>query len=339
MGEIAQSRSEALKPLVPRKQLVLFFILQVALWAGVAMWNPPEFEGPLKVAVGLWPGSETLTIARERGVLDDETVRMIEMTWSSAAMRAFGNRVVDAAVLSLDETLRLRQDGRDVRVVLIMDVSVGADSLMALGAISETAMLRGRRVGVELRTAGMYLLARALERAGLTLNDVEIIPLNLAETEAALLDGEVDAVVTSQPWQSRLLDAGATNLFNSAMIPQEMCRLFVVRGDALKTHREEVRRIVDAHFTVLGDLPQRLDHHEADVITRREGMDLDAFSKALRLIHSPSRAEGLKMMEGAPSILDEVADRVVDFMVKSQLMPAMAGRGNWIETSIAEDRP
>ena len=339
MGEVISLQDNLARPATGRMWLVLFVAGQVVLWTAVVLWDPPELEGPLKVAVGLWPGSETLTIARERGLLTDDNVRIVEMTWSSAAMRAFGNRVVDAAVLSLDEVLRLRQNGQDVRVVMVMDISAGADSLMALGAISETAMLKGKRVGVELRTAGMYLLERALERAGLSVNDVEIIPLNLAETEAALLDGEVDAIVTSQPWQSRLLEAGATNLFNSSMVPGEVCRVLAIRGDVLKSRRKELQKMVDAHFKVLEDMALNLGADEKKIIMRREGMNWEAFGKAGRLIICPSRTEGLRMMQGSPSALDEVAERVVDFMVKSQLLPSVPDRANWIETSFLERQP
>lgn len=339
MGEVTASRINLARPAKGRIWLALFLTGQAVLWAAIAIWDPPEVEGPLKVAVGLWPGSETLTIARERGLLTDDSIRIVEMTWSSAAMRAFGNRVVDAAVLSLDEVLRLRQNGQDVRIVMVMDISAGADALMALGAVSETAMLKGKRVGVELRTAGMYLLERALERVGMSVSDVEIIPLNLAETEAALLDGEVDAIVTSQPWQSRLLEAGASNLFDSSMIPQEVCRVLVIRGDVLESRRNELLRIVDAHFEILQDMASNLRPDEKEIIERREEMNWDAFVKARRLIVSPSRIEGLRMMQGSPSPFDEVAERVVEFMVKSQLLPFVPDRTNWIDTTFLERRP
>ena len=339
MAAVAQSTTKQARPLAPQKWLVLFFVIQAALWAGVVLWNPPDHEGPLKVAVGLWPGSESLIIARERGVLNDETVRLIEMSWSSAALRAFGNRVVDAAVLTLDEALRLRMDGHDIRVVCVLDVSVGADSLMTLGAIRETEMLRGKKVGVELRTAGMYLLAKALERAGMTLKDVEIVSLNLAETESALMGGEVDAVVTSLPWQSRLIGAGAISLFDSKMIPGELSRLLVVRSDALKSHQAAVQSLVDAHFTILGDITEKLGASERDVIARREGMSWNDFEGVLDLIKWPSRSEVLQMMNGTPSPLDEMADRMVDFMVNIELIPGKPDRTNWIETSIVGMTP
>ena len=210
---------------------------------------------------------------------------------------------------------------------------------MTLGAIRETAMLRGKKVGVELRTAGMYLLAKALERAGMTLKDVEIVSLNLAETESALMGGEVDAVVTSLPWQSRLIGAGAISLFDSKMIPGELSRLLVVRSDALKSHQAALQSLVDAHFTILGDLTEKLGAGERAVIARREGMSWNDFEGVLDLIKWPSRSEVLRMMNGTPSPLDEMADRMVDFMVKIELMPGKPDRTNWIETSIVGMAP
>ena len=68
-------------------------------------------------------------------------------------------------------------------------------------------------------------------------------------------------------------------------------------------------------------------------------MSWEAFVKAGHLFMSPSRTEGLRLMQGSPSSLDAVADRVVDFMVKTQLLPSRPDRTNWIDTSFLERRP
>ncbi len=61
MGEVISSRNSLARPAIGRMWLAIFLAGQVVLWTAVVVWDPPEMEGPLKVAVGLWPGSETLT--------------------------------------------------------------------------------------------------------------------------------------------------------------------------------------------------------------------------------------------------------------------------------------
>ena len=68
-------------------------------------------------------------------------------------------------------------------------------------------------------------------------------------------------------------------------------------------------------------------------------MNWDAFVKAERLIVSPSRTEGLRLMQGSPPPLDVVAERLVGFMVKTELLPSAPDRTNWIETSFLERQP
>lgn len=318
-----------------RLQVVLFVVVQLVLWTGVLMWEPKDADGPMKVAVGLWPGSETFTIARERGILDDDEVRVIEMTWSSAAMRAFGNRVVDAAVLTLDETLRLRENGHDARIVFPMDISAGADAVVSLGAVGDIRSLKGRRVGVELRTAGMYLLARALEREGLTFDDLKVIPLNLAETESSLIEGEVDAVVTAEPWLSRLREAGAAVLFDSRQTPDQLCRVLVARGEVLEKHEKALTHLIATHMRILGQMTKDLSPVEIETISRREGIPRESFDHALQAMRRPDGQEALRLMEGEDSSsLNAIADRVITFMTANQLLRSPPDRKGWLDSSI-----
>lgn len=315
----------------------MLVIAQLALWAAVMLWELPLNEGPLSVAVRLWPGSETLFLARERGLLDAREIQLVEMTWPSAALRAFANRVVDGAVLSLDDVLRLRQDGQDVKVLAVIDTSLGGDALVARSGITSTEMLRGKKVGVEVRTSMIHLLGRVLEKSGMTLDDVTQVPLNLAETESLLKTGEVDAVLTALPWQMRLTESGAVVLGDSREAETEFLRLFVVHAEALKTRRDALRKLMDAHYRVLPDMPQKLSDAEKTMISRREGLRWQAVEGAEKLLHRFSGRETLEMMSGSPSRLDEVASRVADYLVKIGQLNARPDLGGWVDTSLIEE--
>ena len=70
-------------------------------------------------------------------------------------------------MLTLDEALRLEATTHDVALVVEVDVSDGADGLVARASVPDLATLRGARVGVERAAVGAFLLTRALQRAGL----------------------------------------------------------------------------------------------------------------------------------------------------------------------------
>ena len=64
---------------------------------------------------------------------------------ASDIMHAMRNDVLEGAALTLDETLSLIDDGIDLKVILVMDISNGADVLLAKPEIQSIADLRGEK--------------------------------------------------------------------------------------------------------------------------------------------------------------------------------------------------
>lgn len=104
---------------------------------------------PLRIGTHVWPGYEPLYLARNRGFLDDNEVQLVEYPSASEVIRAFRNRAIDGATLTLDEVLLLAQDGLDPRVVLVTDISHGGDVILGRPGMKNLASLQGRRIGVE----------------------------------------------------------------------------------------------------------------------------------------------------------------------------------------------
>lgn len=269
-----------------------WILLAAAGCFGFALFWPGLKEpSPLKLAVGTRLGSEALAFALSQAepFLSDE-LRMVEMFGATALSRALENEVVDAAILSLDEALQMNDAGHPVRIALILEESRGADVLLGTGGLTRVEMLKGKRVGVELRSSGHYLLYKALEGAGLTLADVSLIPLTARETPGALLANEVDALVVTEPDACRVVAENAVRLFDSSQLKNPIMRVLAVREVVWKSHEAVLRKLVTCFFAAQPRMTVG-DEVFMNYMERRVRLDRAQIKQALESCHFPKREE------------------------------------------------
>ena len=87
-------------------------------------------EPPLRIGTNVWIGSEPLYLARELGYLDATAVRLVEYPSASEVLRAYRNQAIDGMSITLDELFVLAADGLQPKVILVQDVSHGADGVV-----------------------------------------------------------------------------------------------------------------------------------------------------------------------------------------------------------------
>ncbi|RPI40603.1 MAG: hypothetical protein EHM59_21520, partial [Betaproteobacteria bacterium] len=119
-------------------------------------------EPPLRIGTNVWIGSEPLYLARELGHLDAKAVQLVEYPSASEVLRAFRNQAIDGMVISLDELFGLAIDGLKPRIVLVTDISRGANVVVGRQGMESMHDLKGKRVAVESGALGAYVLSRAL---------------------------------------------------------------------------------------------------------------------------------------------------------------------------------
>lgn len=238
-------------PNAPYRALQRLAMRSVVAMCALAAACSDATERTLRVATFPWPGYESLHLAESLGYLDPKTLRLVELVNDEQAIGAMLAGTVDAATLTLDEALALVQDGMDIRVVLIMDVSAGADVVMARPSIADAQGLKGKRVGVQTAAVGAVMLDAVLSSAGLTTDDIQLVSVSVDEQEAAFVQGRIDAVVTYEPVRSKLLRQGAHVIFDSRAVPGRIVDVLVVRTDMLPVHAAAVKQLVAAHFRAL----------------------------------------------------------------------------------------
>jgi len=273
----------------------------------------------LRVGGSMWPGFEPFFVARDLHFWREDQIKLLEYTSTPELTRAFRNGTIDGVLVTLDEALLLAEDRQDIRILLVVDISNGADVILAKPDFHSMKDLRGHRIGAETTGVGAYVLTRALELAGLTPGDVEIVPLEFSEQQPALDRGLVDAVVTYEPVRTKLKSAGARQIFDSTLIPGEIVDVLVVRTSYLTAAPDNARLLVDAFYRAL-----RLEREHADDFVRlaaaREGLTPQQFRLSMSLLHVTDAQEGSTMLAGSPSPLQKQVKSLAEVMIQRNLL-------------------
>jgi NitT/TauT family transport system substrate-binding protein len=295
-------------------------VLQAALPLGLALAGcAVEAEPGLRIGTNVWIGSEPLYLARELGHLDSKAVQLVEYPSASEVLRAFRNQAIDGMVISLDELFGLALEALQPRVIMVVDISHGADVVVGRPGMRGMKDLRGRRIAVESGALGAFVLSRALALNGMTAGDVVVVHLESNEQPSAFEKGEVDGAVTFDPYRAQLLRAGAAVLFDSTQIPGEIVDLLAVRASVLRLQPKAVQALLAGWFRAI-DYLRREPGDAARRMGVRQQTSGEQFQAALRGLHIPTREENLALIGGpAPRLLPS-GRRLMDLMVQAKLL-------------------
>lgn len=273
----------------------------------------------LRIGSNVWIGGEPLYLARDLRRLDPAEIQLVEYPSASEVIRAYRNEAIDGMVVSLDELFTLASDGFDPRVVLVIDVSHGADAVVGRAGMKSMRDLAGKSVAVEGGALGAFMLSRALAVSGMQASDVKVVHLESNEQPAAFEKGQVDAAVTFDPYRAQMLRAGGQTLFDSTSIPGEIVDLVAVRHSVLEKRPQTVGALLSGWFAAVDFM--RADPKEA---ARRMGVrqqiGAEQFLEAQRGLHVPSRAENMTMLGGPNPTLAATGQRLLALMLEAKLL-------------------
>lgn len=277
-----------------------------------------ESRPPLAVACHAWPGYEMMFLARSEGWLPNGTVRLIETASASQSISALAQGQVQAAALTLDEVLRVRATGQALTVVLIFDISAGADVVLARPEIRQPADLRGKVIGAETSALGALILSKVLSMAGLQESDVEIRPIHMDGHLDAWRSGQLDALVCYEPTAGRVLATGAHRLIDSRQFPDTIFDVLAIRQDAAEPHAGAVKTLISAHFRGLRQLRQN-PQDTAYRIGGHLGLPGDDALQAFHGLHLPGLAQN-KSLLASNGRLAAVSRELSSLMLASGLL-------------------
>jgi NitT/TauT family transport system substrate-binding protein len=119
------------------------------------------------------------------------------------------------------------------------------------GAIRDYADLRGRRIAVAAKgTTADVLIGRALERAGLTLADVEITEIPYPDMSVAMATGAIDVGVAPEPYVSLAVQrAGAVKWRGSQeLVPNQVAATLMYTNQFIEQRPDVARDLMVAYL-------------------------------------------------------------------------------------------
>jgi NitT/TauT family transport system substrate-binding protein len=271
-----------------------YLLLSLLLLLSACSEPPPE---PLRIATNPWPGYEYMFLAEQLKLFEAEGVAVQVLQFSSLndARRAYERGQVDGFGGTLIEVLMAKeQSERSPQIIHVPDYSNGGDLIVAQAAISEVKQLQGKTVAIEPGTLNTFILARALNRAGLTLDQVKLVSLAQADMFTALQNNEIDAAVTYPPHSIEMLkQLPLKQVFSSREIPGEVLDIIALDAQVIDSRKTEVQamlRGLEAAHTYAKAHPDEAFR----IMAEREKISPEDFRTAvendLKILHAADQA-------------------------------------------------
>ena len=308
-------------PTLSRRALV-----RAACWGGsasavVGLAACSWLDQVLRVAAHVWVGYEPLFLAENRRWLDPQRVQLLPTKNASDTVAALTDGRAQAGALTLDEVLRARANGLPLSVVMVFNVSLGADMLLARPGLASLSQLKGSRLGYETGSVGEIMLTEALRVGGLTRQDVHLQALPVAQQVQAWQAREIDAVISHEPVASQLLGLGMKRLFDSRQIPNTIIDVLAVRRDALNwRHASALRHLLMAHFRARDEF-ERNPHDAAYRMSPHLNLPPSAVVAAFKGMLLPTAANNHELLSGDAPLLGW-ARQVMQILLRADLIPA-----------------
>lgn len=279
---------------------------------------------PISISIHTWPGYEPILLARDMGWLDEKQVKLIRATSATDSIKQLEEGKIDAAGLTLDEVLRVREQGIPVSVILVCDVSAGADMLLARPDIKTLSDIKGGRIAVEDGALGSLMLYQVLQAAGLKVEDIKPVSITIDKQADAWKNGEIDAAITYEPGSSEMMKMGGKILFDSRQIPNLIFDVIAVRTSVLdEAHAEALRHLVSAHLKTLKYIHSNPDD-AAYRMAPHFNLSHDQVMATFKGLVLPDLDNNIRLIDTATPTVLKSAKTVADVMLKAGILHQQA---------------
>ncbi|WP_019894780.1 ABC transporter substrate-binding protein [Hydrogenovibrio halophilus] len=279
--------------------------------AGFGMTGGCEKRADSRFGIHTWIGYESLFLADQSGRLPPNITLSTGQN-ASDSINGLLSGELDGAALTLDEVLQVKNQGIPLQVVLVFNISAGADKVIARQPVASLNDIAGQRIAYEHSALGELMLSKLLDAADLQRDDVTLIASSPDRQLEQWQADAADILITYEPTASRLQAQGGQVIFDSRQLPETILDVLAVRSDRVDRFGDNLRDLIRAHFQVL-DALQTNPGDTLYQIATRQNVALTNVREALRGVILPSVTANIRLLKTGGKV-QTVADELVALM-------------------------
>lgn len=304
--------------LVIKRAIASFIVIGTLFFLGSCSFDD---KIPIRLGVNIWPGYEYLFLADTLGYYEDEglVIQLVETNSLDDLRRAFERGKIDGMASTIVEVVQAAANSERLpKIFMVPDFSNGADVIVAANSINSIKELKGKKVGMALSSLGEYLVARALEKNGLSMADIIPVPMHQESMFKGMELGHVDAVMTYPPTSIKLAnELNANTIFSSADIPDEIIDVVTLDASVIESRPDVPIKILRAWSRAL-EYAEKKPAEAHKMSAFHQGISVEEFKGLLSGIQLLSIKEQRRFLVEDHESLTNVIHKVSSITVKKR---------------------
>jgi NitT/TauT family transport system substrate-binding protein len=299
----------------------LFSVLAAGLAAAIGFNAHAAQKDSFSVCWTIYAGWMPWEYGAAQGIVDkwakkyDISIDVVQINDYVESINQYSAGGFDGCTMTNMDALTIpAAGGIDSTALIIGDFSNGNDGIVIKGEKKTLGDLKGQPVNLVELSVSHYLLARGLERAGLSEQDLSVVNTSDADLVAAFGTSDVKAVAT---WNPLLAEVAATpkvtKVFDSSQIPGEIIDLMVVNSATLADNPAFGKALTGAWYEIMANMSADTAKGKSarEHMAKASGTDLAGYEAQLaatKMFYSAADAVAFANSPKLPATMTKVAE-------------------------------
>ena len=251
-----------------------------------AQLNQKETESTVTYTIGYLPITHALPVFEEKELLEaEESGIQIKLqkfsSWSDLTDALHAGKIDGASEL-IELAMSAKAKGVDLKAVALGHKD--GNVIVTNDSIQSPADMKGKTFAIPSTQSSHYiLLLEELQRAGLTLDDIQVTQLAPSEMPSSLASGAIDGYCVAEPFGAQAVTNGFGNVLarSDDLWEDSVCCGLIFRTDVIEQNPEAFQTFLEKYQ----EAGKKLDKEEATRIAENYlGQDAKTLETSLEWI-------------------------------------------------------